>query len=245
MPRPLPPLSENDIERFWSYVDKNGPIPQHNPALGQCWLWTGARSPRGYGAMVLYPPTTTVRANRVAYAIQHGEDPFPLLVLHHCDNPPCIRGEHIRKGTTQDNSDDAVARDRMPSGDRNSSRLHPELLPRGEDHHYCSVPDNDIAEMRRLYAEGGWTVTALAKQFKISISTAAKHIKGEGRLTAGGPTQQKSLVVRGDNHHMTKATFEIRQAIRIDRATGMTFAQLSAKYGLTNCPLSRIIARTD
>jgi|SRR5580658_5854190 hypothetical protein len=25
-------------ERFWSKVDKNGPVPSHRPELGQCWI---------------------------------------------------------------------------------------------------------------------------------------------------------------------------------------------------------------
>lgn len=42
MPR-NPPLEE----RFWAKVNKDGPIPEHRPELGPCWVWTGSLS-RGY-----------------------------------------------------------------------------------------------------------------------------------------------------------------------------------------------------
>jgi hypothetical protein len=35
-------------DRFWSYVDKNGPVSEHRPDLGPCWIWTGSKT-LGYG----------------------------------------------------------------------------------------------------------------------------------------------------------------------------------------------------
>ncbi len=31
------------MQKFWTYVDKNGPIPEGRPDLGSCWLWKGRR----------------------------------------------------------------------------------------------------------------------------------------------------------------------------------------------------------
>jgi hypothetical protein len=36
-------------DKFWSFVDKNGRIPEHRPELGPCWLWTGPIDAKGYG----------------------------------------------------------------------------------------------------------------------------------------------------------------------------------------------------
>ena|ERR1700694_1946906 len=28
--------------RFWLKVNQNGPVPEHRPELGPCWVWTAA-----------------------------------------------------------------------------------------------------------------------------------------------------------------------------------------------------------
>lgn len=44
----MPPLS------FWPKVDLNGPIPEHRPELGPCWVWTGHKLKKsGYGRIHL------------------------------------------------------------------------------------------------------------------------------------------------------------------------------------------------
>src|SRR5687768_1246351 len=45
------------VERFWSKVNRNGPIPSHCPELGRCWLWTGCIVAR-YGQISLGHPYT-------------------------------------------------------------------------------------------------------------------------------------------------------------------------------------------
>ena len=42
-PRAAPSTLE---ERFWRKVDKNGPIPEHRPELGPCWVWTAGTNTR-------------------------------------------------------------------------------------------------------------------------------------------------------------------------------------------------------
>jgi hypothetical protein len=46
-PKPIPPLTEKDIQRFWSYVNK---APGHGPN-GECWVCVLApRNNKGYPA---------------------------------------------------------------------------------------------------------------------------------------------------------------------------------------------------
>lgn len=90
---PLDPGSRviGDIEaRFWTYVDKDGPLPQHRPDLGPCWEWRGARD-RGYG--VWWANGTKHVASRWAYS--HFVSPVSndLQVDHLCFNPPCVNFE--------------------------------------------------------------------------------------------------------------------------------------------------------
>lgn len=96
------------MERFWNKVAKAGE--------NDCWLWTGAKTKRGYGLFhISKKPPKVSQAHRVAYALAVAE-PGELHVLHSCDNPSCCNPAHLRLGTNQDNVDDRVNRKRSSGG---------------------------------------------------------------------------------------------------------------------------------
>jgi hypothetical protein len=51
-------------------------------------------------------------AHRVAWRLAFGPIPNGKLVLHRCDNPPCINPDHLFLGLPQDNADDMSAKGR-------------------------------------------------------------------------------------------------------------------------------------
>lgn len=77
-------------ERFWGYVDFNGPTPSRHPALGRCWLWTGFVDPRtGYGQHGVGrnpKPAHTWGYERYIAPIPEGMEPD-----HLCRNRTCVR----------------------------------------------------------------------------------------------------------------------------------------------------------
>ena len=89
-------------ERFWSRVDQSG-------GLDACWLWQGPLMNKGYGTVKCNHRRWL--AHRFSLYLYLGREPQGL-VLHSCDNPPCVNPRHLREGTHADNTRDAIERGR-------------------------------------------------------------------------------------------------------------------------------------
>ena len=94
-------IKGDDESRFFSHVDKNGPVPENNPQLGQCWLWTGSPTPKGYS--VFYYKGKTVYAYRWLYEKEIGEVPRHLVLDHLCRNHACVNPLHLEPVTNKEN----------------------------------------------------------------------------------------------------------------------------------------------
>jgi hypothetical protein len=105
------------IARFWAKVDKHGPV--HRNGLGECWLWTAACTPKGYG--VFFAHGANVTAHRTSFILTHARLPVGGEVRHRCDVRRCVRPEHLDGGTALSNVSDRVLRKRSAKGERNGS----------------------------------------------------------------------------------------------------------------------------
>ena len=75
-------------ERFWSRVNKNGPIPVGHPeyeGLGPCWPYptVDLKYPRSH--KINDGPRSIVVA-RFSYQLAHGPIPPGQVIRHRCDN---------------------------------------------------------------------------------------------------------------------------------------------------------------
>lgn len=89
-------------EDFLRQVDQSDP--------NGCWVWMAARSIKGSNGYGIY---RSIRAHRFVWAILNGPIPRGLFVCHHCDNPPCVRPDHLFLGTQSDNIQDAARKGRL------------------------------------------------------------------------------------------------------------------------------------
>lgn len=127
-------------KRFWAKVRKTN----------SCWIWTGASYSAGYGII----GTTGLNGgrmvtHRLSWLIHYGEIPKGMMVLHKCDNPPCVNPEHLFLGTIQDNVDDMIKKGRHRF--LGNAKISPE----------------EVRVIRAEYADGKATMAELAKRYHL------------------------------------------------------------------------------
>lgn len=138
-------------QRFWDKVQKSD----------GCWEWQGQRGVTGYGYL-RKSGSRTVRnslfAHRVSWEIHNGPIPAGLMVCHMCDNPPCVRPDHLFLGTPADNTADMVAKNRQP---RPRFRLAPA----------------DVEAIKLRLADGE-TLSNLSREYGVTTATISAIRRG-------------------------------------------------------------------
>lgn len=128
--------------------------------MTQCIEWTGARNPAGYGRLRLRGQQ--VYAHRVAYEQAYGPIPEGFVVMHSCDNPPCINPDHLSVGTYADNARDMVEKGRA----------------------FQQIPAETVEVIRRMRSAGA-LYQEIADRMGIAVSTAWIYCNGNATLTQG------------------------------------------------------------
>ena len=139
--------------RFWMRVRKTD----------GCWIWTGGKLADGYGHMQI--SKSQHRVHRYSWELAHGPIPNGLQVLHHCDNPSCVRPDHLFLGTNADNQRDKYEKGR--------SKFPPVL--RGSDAIGAKLTEGKALLVRAMYASGQYRHKELAALFGVSNS-ATEHV---------------------------------------------------------------------
>lgn len=142
---------------FWAKVRKTE----------KCWEWTGYKNPAGYGRLTLHQ--RPILCHRVSYVIHFGDFDNRLLVCHHCDNPACVRPEHLFLGTDKDNADDRDYKKRWKSVD-----------PAKGTRVWCAKLNSEkVIQIRELHTTG-IAIRALARKFKVDRNVIRLVVKRLG-----------------------------------------------------------------
>lgn len=88
-------LSFKEWLRFWSFVEKGV----------KCWNWTAVRHHSGGYGIIRWRGVKT-HAHRLSYQMSVGPVATDLYVLHKCDNPACVRPDHLFTGDQDANMQD-------------------------------------------------------------------------------------------------------------------------------------------
>ena len=155
---------EEWVAGFWRRVLRLG--------ARQCWLWTGTRVD-GYGQLKRQDGQTNVAAHRASYEINRGHIPRGKVLMHSCDNPPCVNPNHLRVGTQRDNIMD------MHKKGRASTKVL-----RGDQHGSSKITEAQVAEIRRRYAARAvafCTQDSLAREYGITQAQVSRILSRKRR----------------------------------------------------------------
>lgn len=70
-------------ERFWSKVDKSGPMALYGDVPGPCWQWTAGKISSGYGSFHV-ARMRRMQPHRYAWEVLRGPIPDGLTIDHLC-----------------------------------------------------------------------------------------------------------------------------------------------------------------
>jgi hypothetical protein len=90
--------------RFWEKVS----------ITPNCWEWSAGRNHKGYGVFQIgtAKKSNVKLAHRISFALTYGDIPPSILVCHKCDNPACVRPDHLFAGNALVNTQDMIRKGR-------------------------------------------------------------------------------------------------------------------------------------
>lgn len=207
-------MKPSRAERFWARVEK----------LDGCWAFKGAHSADGYGSF--WDGTRAVRAHRYAWELANGPIPAGLLIRHSCDNPSCVRPDHLSLGTDADNKADSMARGRHHHGERHANaRL-----------------TNDLVLLIAARVAAGEVQAAVARDLGVS----AHAVRSVVSLRTWRHIERPAVVptpIRGERQHFARLTSKLVRTIREAYATGrVTIAELAREHGVSWGAVEKVVA---
>ena len=139
--------------RFWKYID---------PSTDGCWNWHRKMEPRTYCTIKVDRSRCNRYVHHVSWEIHYGPIPDGLFVLHRCDNPRCVRPDHLFLGTNSDNMKDCSQKGRI-NGCTTMS-WHGELSPKSK------LTWDAVTDIRT----NGDSLTTLAARYGVTKGTIWK-----------------------------------------------------------------------
>ena len=139
----MPLITPKVIVTYWANVDKTE----------GCWFWLGKPNRDGYGTITIN--RVNYIASRFSYWFHYHKEPGALQVCHECENPICVKPEHLFLGTESENMLHAFQTGRKDN--------------RGENHSQAKLTEKEVLRIREL--EGTMSKAALGRLFNVNYIT--------------------------------------------------------------------------
>ena len=124
-----------------------------------CWEWQGLLN-KGYGYFTQRIINTNKRkmyfAHRVSYEIFNGKFDESLDICHKCDNPKCVKPNHLWIGTHKDNMNDMTSKGR---------RVYNKNY--GEKNGSSKLKEIEVKQIKKLISEKN-SFASIARKFNVS-----------------------------------------------------------------------------
>ena len=134
-------------ERFLARIDYSN--------RAGCWRWLGSISASGHGQASLRGHGSG--AHRIMFELYHGAIPAGMIVRHRCDNPACVRIDHLELGTIRENAIDYSTRQRG----------------------YAAKPAPEYSDMRAAREQAGIGLREMARMIGIDPSALVRWESGK------------------------------------------------------------------
>ena len=153
-------ISDEEVEKkYWKRVEL--------PLVAEgCWKWTGSIDGKGRGR--IHANGGGFIAARVAWMLFKGLIPDGMCVLHKCDNPICVKPDHLFLGTMADNMIDMRDKGRSTYG---------------EKHGMAKILNKQVKDILQKLAQGA-TQQQVADEYGVSRSHISHIAHGKRRRRA-------------------------------------------------------------
>lgn len=141
-------------------------------AVSGCWVWSGSHDVDGYGRVGIRGGSR--KAHRLSYETFIGPIPSGGCVCHRCDNPPCIRPDHLFVGTNRENIADRTRKGRDAHAESSGmARLTSAL----------------VAELRA----SSESTAAWARRHNVSVSASGSARRGITWKSVSAPSRDRQV----------------------------------------------------
>ena len=182
-----------------------------------CIVWTKSKNKKGYGAITskVNGKKRDLLAHRASWIVHNNKYP-EKLILHSCDNPPCINIDHLREGTAAENSAEMVRKNRT-----SKFWFSPDDFPTAK------LTCRKVKHIKRLINERKMSLKQIGEKFNVSMFAISDIKRNKTWRGVGQFMKKDSEFPVG-----TKLNIHLVREIRQKLSEGKSCSELAPLYGI-------------